>query len=173
MLGVRRDASVDDVRSAFRRLLLQHHPDIAGTVGTIPTTQLITAYRVLRASDPEPEPDRVTAPAPPRPAPNANAVTFEGDTVAVALPNDDAFYAFLEVGHGLGEVAYVDRSVGLLETIVTFVGFPVCSVVFTFQGRANGTTEAFCTIESLSGDTPPPAAAVAALVAERLQGLLG
>jgi hypothetical protein len=103
----------------------------------------------------------------------AGAVTAIGDTIALALPRREAFFALLEAGHGLGEVAYVDPAAGLLETVVVFEDFPVCSVVITLEGPlANGTTEACCTVEALTGGRPPPAAGVAALIADRLRALL-
>jgi hypothetical protein len=91
------------------------------------------------------------------------------DTVRVGLPAHEAFFALLEVGHDLGEVAYVDRSVGLLEIVVTFLEWPVCSVVLWLRRQGASTTDALCTVESLTGAPAPAASAVADLIAGRLR----
>jgi hypothetical protein len=63
-------------------------------------------------------------------------------------------------------VAYFDRHLGLLETVVRFEGGPTCSVLITLQGRAFG-TEAFITMESIeAAPTPPIGPVVDALVDE-------
>lgn len=100
-------------------------------------------------------------------------VTVDGDTIAAPVPSNEMFAALFEAAHGLGEVAYTDRSVGLLEIIVEFEDGPVCSVLLTLQGRAaGGITEAFVTVEPLTQEAAPPAAAVARLVASRLRAHL-
>lgn len=172
VLGVRAGASADEVRSAFRQLLHRHHPDRAGRVGTETTTKLIAAYRVLRGGAPVPPaqlPEPAPEPAPPAPAPPPIPVWTEGDTVVVALPAYETYRRLIDASHHLGEVAYIDPSAPLLEVIVEFIDYPVCSVVMTLQGRSNSTTEAFVTVEALGGDPAPPADAVAALIAERIR----
>ena len=81
-------------------------------------------------------------------------------------PADEAFAALFEAAGRVGHVAYFDRNLGLLETVVRFEGGPTCSVLITLQGRAYG-TEAFCTMESIeAAPTPPIAAVIDALVEE-------
>ena len=53
--------------------------------------------------------------------------------------------------------------------IVEFVEAPTSSVLFSLQGRADGTTEVFCTVEALSGGDSPPAEAVTRLVLRTLR----
>ena len=99
-------------------------------------------------------------------------MTVEGDTLHVPLPPAVVFAALMEVGHGLGEVTYVDRWVGLLETVVVFDDYPVCSVLCEVQGGRSGlTTHVLVMVESLTGDPPPTDADVAELVADRLRGV--
>jgi hypothetical protein len=70
-------------------------------------------------------------------------------------------------------VTYVDANLGILETVVEFDGWPTCSLLVTLQGRATGATEAWCTLESLSGEPAPPVAAVALLLRERIRRPVG
>ena len=61
----------------------------------------------------------------------------------------------LEACHRIGDVTYVDRSCAILETLVRVEGEGVCSLVITFQGRADG-TDAFCTLEAIEHVASPP-----------------
>ena len=99
-------------------------------------------------------------------------MVVDGDTVAAELPAGDLFAMLVEVGHGIGEVAYVDDLAGILEIVVTFEGYGACSVMLTLQGRATGTTEAFCTVVPLGTGAPPPTEAVAELLGEGLRTLI-
>lgn len=180
VLGVGRDASPVEVRAAFRRLVRQHHPDRAGAAGNEATVRLVAAYRLLRTAVPvaQPGPARPSStaapPSRPRPSPPRPRVVpdipvwIEGDTVVVGLPASEFFARLVEVSHGLGEVAYTDAGAGLLEVVIEFLEYPVCSVVLSLQGRSKETTEAFVTVEPLGGGRGPGADAVAMLFAARL-----
>lgn len=81
VLGVKRNASAEDVRRAFRRLVLQHHPDRSRAPGAAERFREITgAYEVLRdpaaradydrtleSHDPKPQAKAPTPPQPPKP----------------------------------------------------------------------------------------------------------
>ena len=166
VLGVGPMVDADGLRHAYREGLRRSHPDLGGTDADVQA--VVDAYRTL-----------VDAPveAPPPPAAPAvdlepSAVTVDGDTVAAELPAGDLFPMLIEVGHGIGEVAYVDQQAGILEIVVTFEGYGACSVVLTLQGRGTGTTEAFCTVEALGPGPTPPADAVAELLAGGLRTLV-
>lgn len=95
------------------------------------------------------------------------------DTVELGAPADLAFRWLEAACHRAGDITYIDRRVGILQLLVEFVGHPPCYVVFDTQGRAAfGTTEVFCTIESLDDRPPPPIARVTEYVAHELESML-
>ena len=69
------------------------------------------------------------------------------DTIALAMPADDAYLRLLEVAHRIGDVTYVDRSCALMEALLRTKDGTTLSLVISLQGRALGHTEAFLTIE--------------------------
>lgn len=166
MLGVAEDTAWSDVRAAFRRLVRAHHPDTAGPAGGARVTRVIEAYAALDAHRREP----AHAPRPPEPTAAPVDTSADGDTVSVHAPRHEVFFRVLDAAHELGEVTYVDPNIGLIEVIVEFVDWPTCSLVVTFQGRATGATEAWCTLESLGPGPAPPVGAVALLLRERISG---
>ena len=80
---------------------------------------------------------------------------LDGDTVHLPVPADEAFVRVLEACHRIGDVTYIDRSCAILETLVQVDGEGTCSLVITFQGRADG-TDAFCTLEAIEHVASPP-----------------
>lgn len=159
-----------ELRAAYRDALRRAHPDLHGG-SDLGTTRVVDAYRTLLEAPEGHEagrPDPAPSPVPVDPGP----VVVDGDTVAAELPAGDLFTMLLEVGHRIGQVAYADPAAGLLEVVVQLAGHGSCSVVLTLQGRATGTTEAFCTVEPLGGGTAPPAPAVAELLADGLRALV-
>ena len=110
---------------------------------------------------PPPAPSSTTRPAaaPPRPTAAYDAAVeaelAAGDTLLLHAPMNEAFGALFEAAGRIGHVAYFDRQLGILETIVRFEGGPSCSFLITLQGRALG-TEAFCTMESIEALPTPP-----------------
>ena len=188
LLGVAPDAGVDDLRAAYRRQLLTHHPDRnAASDATERTIELTGAYRLLVTladAPPAPpsaadtqggaRPGRGTGPgaggATPEPAPllDLTVELVDDSTIAVGAPPDETLFLISETAHQLGEITYLDPAAGLLEVVVEFVEAPTSSVVFTLQGRATGVTDIFCTVEPLSGGEAPPADAVTRLVLDTL-----
>jgi hypothetical protein len=164
-LGVGEGASSDEVRDAYRRLVRERHPDRdRSRDATEVTARLTEAYAVVRRAMAEglvAERPKAERPDPPSAPPKA-----EGDSLWLDVPADEAFAALFEAAGRVGHLAYFDRHLGLLETVVRFEGGPTCSVLVTLQGRAFG-TEAFVTMESIeAAPTPPIAPVIDALVAE-------
>ena len=170
VLGVRPGATSGEVRAAYRRLVRDHHPDLDATDdATRRTAELTEAYALVQrqlATSPD---GRIEGPPPPTPPAAAAAVPvkeIDGDSILFDVPADEAFAALFEAAGRVGHVAYFDRHLGILETVVRFEGGPSCSVLITLQGRAYG-TEAFCTMESIeAAPTPPIGPVVDALVEE-------
>lgn len=174
VLGVAPGASGDEVRRAYLRLVRDRHPDRAdsGPDATRQTARLTEAYAVLRRALADSDGDMVPGPPPVSPVPPAAPpsapveVRADEDSLTIAAPADEAFAVLFEAAGRVGHIAYFDRHLGILETVVRFEGGPSCSVLITLQGRAHG-TEAFCTMESMeAAPTPPIAPVVEALVAE-------
>lgn len=168
MLGVKAGASARELRTAYRRLVRRHHPDVAGPEGTHRAVRVIEAYGVLtgaqapRAARPASSSPRNAAgttrtapPPPPPPAAPHGDDTVPDDTVPLAAPTVEVFEQLCEAADVLGDVSYVDASCGILETIVHWDGWPHCSLLITLQQRGNDTL-AQCTLESLTSNPGPP-----------------
>lgn len=196
LLGVTHDAGADDLRAAYRRELLHHHPDrSAATDATERTIELTGAYRLLVALAEAPAPPADAAPpsgpvppggaadprdsapsrgaAPREPAPELalelSVELVDDTTIALGAPPDETLFLVSETAHQLGEITYLDPSAGLIEVIVEFIEAPTSSIVFTLQGRATGVTDVFCSVEPLSGGVAPPVDAVTRLVLDTVQ----
>jgi hypothetical protein len=191
VLGISPGATADEARSAYRRLIRTSHPDHSGgdPAATRQTARLTQAYAVIRtviaANGGGAVPTPPTPPAPRPPAtPYATDATratrfpydgqggpvqaelLEGDAIAVHAPAEETFALLFEAAGRVGHIAYFDRQLGILETVVRFEGGPTCSVLITLQGRALY-TEAFCTMESIeAAPTPSIEPVVDAIVAE-------
>jgi hypothetical protein len=172
VLGLPAGASDRAARDAYRRLVRERHPDVAGPAdtarATAATARLIEAYAVVRRSllDAEPTEPVEAEGSSAGTDQGATETTVDGDSLLLDVPADEAFAVLFEAAGRVGHVAYFDRHLGLLETVVRFEGGPTCSVLITLQGRAFG-TEAFVTMESIeAAPTPPIGPVVDALVDE-------
>ena len=149
-LGLPPTASLDEARTAYRRLVRTHHPDVVGAGGSGTVRRVIEAWQFLR--------DVAVEPA---------TVTLDADTITLDVPTDEAFLLLLDAAHRVGDVTHVGPGDGLLEALITFDDGRTCSLVVSLQGRDDGTTEAFCTLQALdAGPNPPVALVVDALMEE-------
>lgn len=116
-----------------------------------------SADRSARA--PRPTPDR----------PRIAVTAVDAGSISIEAPADEALMLLLDSAHSIGEISYLDRTAGLVEVIVEFIEAPTSSLLFSLQGRADGSTEVFCTVEPLSGGDAPPVDAVTRLVVRTLR----
>lgn len=179
-------ADPSTLRRAYRRLIRHAHPDVNDRPDAGDRTARITlAYRVLTdalavaATDEMPRSTRSSARTPTAPVrsrrqsapvqPGIAVRLLDDQSISVGAPAEETLMLLLDTAHELGEISYLDRMAGLVEVIVEFVEAPTSSVLFSLQGRGDGTTEVFCTVEALSGGDSPPADAVTRLVVEALR----
>lgn len=174
LLEVFEHSSEAEVRASYRRLLLRTHPDLSPQPDATERTMALTkAYLLLRSqtSGATPLPHTKPAPAqtgPPRQADRVRIDLLDDLTISVAAPASETLMLLIDMAHELGEISYLDPSAGLLEIVIEFVEEPTSSVLLSMQGRGNGTTEVFCSVEPLSGGVSPPADAVARLLLRTL-----
>ena len=170
VLAVRSGASDAEVRAAYRRLISAAHPDRpdADPDATRRTARLTEAYAVVRRARAGQCAGRAVRRRSCRAHRRCGVV--DQDSITLDVPADEAFAALFDAAGRVGHVAYFDRHLGILETVVRFEGGPSCSVLITLQGRAYG-TEAFCTMESIEAAPTPPIAPVVDALVEELTGV--
>lgn len=164
-LGLGPTPSWTEVRVAYRAQIAAAHPDRAG--GDARRAALVTeAFAALERAHRDGRLHHApTAPVPP-PAPCVRGhrvadpleeppEVLDGDTVHLQAPPDEAFTRVLDACHRIGDVTYIDRACAILEALVQVEGEGTCSLVITFQGRADG-TDAFCTLEAIEHVARPP-----------------
>lgn len=164
-LRLRGEPSEDDIRTSFRQLIRQSHPDVTASVDTAASgTQsqlLITAYRIALEQARRPasdgafataeEPTVPTVPADPSSSSierGSQAWLVDRDTIALHCFAEEAFARMLDVGSLLGAITYLDRQGELIEVMLTTKLGDTVSLVISFQGRAEW-VEAFLTTEVL------------------------
>jgi hypothetical protein len=190
VLGVPEGTDLAGVRAAYRGLVRAAHPDVApGDDAHARTARLTEAYEVIVAfverhgAPPAPAPDPPPGPAPPpgddEPvvAVDAHGAPDEGTIVVAAAPGE-TYAALYEAAGRVGDIAYCDRRLGILEIIVRFEGGPSCSVVMMLSPRRDPGvpgrsrhTEVLCTIESIESTPAPPIAPVIGALVEELRAL--
>lgn len=181
------------IRAAYLTAIRSSHPDRNGADDAhARSARLTEAYRLVcsaieagvagpgvsesGSADPQPP-----APEPPQHVGNqAESYEIEGwvrivadDTIELGAPADLAFRWLELASHRAGDITYLDRPAAMLQILVAFEGYPLCYVVFDLQGRAAfGTTEVFCSIDSLDDRPPPPISAVTEYLAAQLEDAL-
>jgi hypothetical protein len=177
VLGVGEASGWDDVRAAYRRLIRDVHPDLAGPGGARRAARINDAYtslaRVRRnasTATTAPGPRTSTPAAAPRPVPAGVPVErLDGATIRLACPPDHAFAHLMEAAHAFGEITYVDRSCGIFEAVVPIAGEGACSLVVSLTATDRG-TDAFCTLEAIERVAQPPVHHLVEAMVEVLRG---
>lgn len=108
--------------------------------------------------------------------PSSGVWLVESDTLAIDCPADEAYGLLVEAAHRLGDVTHVDRSsFEFLEFLVRSTSGDAISVVCSLQGRANGSTEVFFTLEPLATARGPlpDVREVAMLIGQLIRERLG
>jgi len=179
VLGVAVGDSEKEVKTLFRALMREHHPDLSKSCtdeehGSIDPSLLTEAYSVVLASI-QASPERLvprsvqlaTSLAPSASPAHPLVSEHDGDTIWIEAPPDEAYQRLLDAASTLGGIGHVDRNLGLLEVIVRFEGGPSCSVLMTLQGREHG-TDVICEMESIESEPTPPIHPVLQSLVERL-----
>ena len=164
-LRLRGEPSEDDIRTSFRQLIRQSHPDVTASVDTAASGAqsqlLITAYRIALEQARRPAVDGAFATAEEPTVPTLptvpsgssiergdQACLADRDTIALHCTAEEAFARMLDVGSLLGAITYLDRQGELIEVMLTTKLGDTVSLVISFQGRAEW-VEAFLTTEVL------------------------
>lgn len=119
ILGLGADASIEDVRSARRRLAKTHHPDHGGDESSM--RALNAAFdaavkavgqrdgrRVVEPQKPPPSPEPTAMTKTRRPSPRRGRLDHDASSFTVSAPLADSFEALVLVTAWFGEVAFAD-----------------------------------------------------------------
>lgn len=162
LLGVVVTDPPEQIRAQYRRRLFAVHPDHGGS--GVDTRELVTALQVLQTRAVELRNEAVEAAPDPENAPSTvgavmatEVLRIDRDTIALPYPAEETYLRLLDAAHQIGDVTYVDREYGVLEALLRTRTGTTVSMLVSLQGRANGTTEAFFTLEPIDavrGDLP-------------------
>jgi hypothetical protein len=151
VLGVRSDATWDDIRAAYRAGIRRTHPDLADSEGaTARAARLNAAFAVLgeatdrgrRPAGDAPEPSHGRLPGRPEPTP-----TLE-------VPAGDVFVRVLEAAYDIGEVSYIDPEAGLIQLLLGDGGPAASQLLIVIDDSVVPATASF-TLDSMDADAAP------------------
>jgi hypothetical protein len=169
-----RTADLATVRVRYRRLVRRHHPDVAGDAGQARTAQLNLAWKVVQSIEVWSAPRAAPAPAAASTAPRAPSgsrprprLRDQPNVVPLPAPTRAVFDRLAEAADRLGDISYLDRQDGILETIIRPEGGPSCSLMLTIRQQGDDTL-AECVLESLEGRPAPPIEEVVAALTKLL-----
>ncbi len=164
--------SASNLRDRYLDELRRIHPDVnASESATRNTAALNLAYEVA-ATYHASGVHEIDSPAPENASESVIVRCVADDTIAVGAPHDETLLLLLEVCHNVGDVSFLDPSAGLVQVVVSFVDEPVCTLLFSLQGRAGtGETEIFLTLDSMEARDAPPVAAVTAMLTSEMTAL--
>ncbi|HEY0518099.1 MAG TPA: J domain-containing protein [Ilumatobacteraceae bacterium] len=115
VLGLGPDATLDEVRSARRKLAAQFHPDHGGDAAKMGEINVAFDAAVFMLLHPESRPDDETAadqpaarPAPPAPSRRYTGIQYDAPSFTIDTLPAEAFEALLVVTSWMGEVLVDD-----------------------------------------------------------------
>lgn len=150
VLGLDGASTFEDMRSAYRELLLKHHPDVDPRPEAAETTAaVVEAFRFLRA---ETQDGTVALPQPELPVPGSDAAPV----LLIARPGD-VFARLLAATEEVAEISGVDRHSGFLQAVVTEPGYGPSQLTAELD-TSQGDSRILFTLESLSEQPGPPIA---------------
>lgn len=191
ILGVPSDAPRPLLRARYLERLLIVHPDHNRSAdATERTIELTFAYELLVNRSPRPHgrqpetPQDTPRPATSQPAtsqPSAG-ITVDGpeeiwpgdirvlddDTIAVRAPGHETVLRMIEAASELGEITFCDPTLGMVQVVIEFVDAPTAQILMTTQGRGDGTTEVFCSVDPFNGGDVPATRPVVAIIADAI-----
>lgn len=155
VLDLEPDATASQIRTAYRHLLRSHHPDLVGPQATEAAARLNEAYSMLSGREAEvtAEPENDPGPAT-GPIRDAQAQPGEQALVFPTAPGETYAHLF-DAAARIGHIAYFDRHLGIIETVLRFPGGPSCSFVITVAPTSSGTVADFA-LESIEAKPAPP-----------------
>ena len=159
MLGVTAPCSWEDVRSAYRNQLLNHHPDIANDAESAERTEaIVAAFRSLR---------NLTGDGA-RPLPAFD----DGDDAAApmvlyARPGD-VFVRMCQAADEIGHLSYADREENVLQVTIEDPEWAPSQLTAELTASGEMTTALF-SLEPLGVGQAPPIASVVERLAARLR----
>lgn len=161
VLGLDMSATFEEMRAAYRDLLLHHHPDVDPDPSAADRTgAVVTAFRRLR----EATQDGLV----PLPVQDLLPVlgTEELPLVLMARPGD-VFQRLYDAVESIGEISGIDRDSGIVHAIVTMDGTGPCQLGAEVD-RSNPDPRILFTLEPLTADDPPDIAEVVNRLAPHL-----
>lgn len=169
LLDSDRTADLATVRDRYRRLVRRHHPDVVGDAGQARTAQLNLAWKVVRSIEvwAPPRASPTSATGPPRAPRAAPRLRDQPNVVPLPAATRSVFDQLAEAADQLGDLSYIDRQDGILETIIRPEGGPSCSLMVTIRQQGPDTL-AECVLESLEARPAPPIADVVAALTRLL-----
>jgi len=161
VLGLDMDASFEDMRSAYRDLLMLHHPDVDTSPGAADrTNDVVNAFRCLRDATQEglvllPVQDLL-------PVLGTDALPL----VLRARPGD-VFQRLYDAVESIGDISGIDRDSGIVQAIVTMDGTGPCQLGAEID-RSGADPRILFTLEALTAEPPPDIADVVSRLAPHL-----
>ena len=156
LLRVQPPADWEDVRSAYRNLLMEVHPDTTGNPDEGRTTEIVDAFRLLRAAtDDGTTPLATVLATAAAEATAAAAVAAAAGPVVLHSSSDDVFGRVCDALSSIGDISGLDRSSGLVQAMVTDPGHAASQLTAEITPVGGGEAQVLFTLEAVGRGEPP------------------